>query len=166
VETVRKGYWKADQATQKKLVEEYLASVNRHGVGCAEFTCGNPRLSQYVMERARTMGVPAPVIEGFRKAMEQATGKHIGQAAQAMEKFVERNEAPRQVSQAAPRPAPGSAPQLQGYLMEVREQARAAARQAGPAASREWASLWVSAPVLGFLVVWRMRRRVAERRLR
>ena len=46
LETVRKGYWKADAATQKTLLEEYVASVNRHGVGCAEHTCGNPRLQQ------------------------------------------------------------------------------------------------------------------------
>jgi cobaltochelatase CobN len=28
LETVRKGYWKADAATQKTLLEEYVASVN------------------------------------------------------------------------------------------------------------------------------------------
>ena len=51
LETVRKGYWKADAATQKKLLEEYVDSVNRHGVGCAEHTCGNPRLQKFVMEQ-------------------------------------------------------------------------------------------------------------------
>ena len=79
-ETIRKGYWKADAATEKKLLQEYLASVNQHGVGCAEHTCGNPRLSKYVMERARELGIPTPVIDGFWQAMEQAIRQDIAEA--------------------------------------------------------------------------------------
>ena len=56
IETVRKGYWKADEATHKKLLEEYVESVNRHGVGCAENTCGNPRLQKYVLDEGRKVG--------------------------------------------------------------------------------------------------------------
>ena len=75
VETVRKGYWKADAATQKTLLEEYVDSVNRHGVGCAEHTCGNPRLQKYVMEQGLKAGIPVPALEGFKQAMEKATGQ-------------------------------------------------------------------------------------------
>ena len=80
-ETVRKGNWKADGSTQKKLLEEYVDSVNRHGVGCAEHTCGNARLQKYVMEEGRKAGIPVPALEGFQKAMEKATGDAIDAAA-------------------------------------------------------------------------------------
>ena len=92
-ETIRKGYWKADEATEKKIIEEYLESVNKHGVGCAEHTCGNPRLSKHVMERAKALGIPTPVIDGFQKAMEAAIRQQISQAAKVAEDFVRKNEA-------------------------------------------------------------------------
>jgi hypothetical protein len=57
---------KTDEQIEKKLLEEYLESVNQHGVGCAEHTCGNPRLSKYVVERAKSLGIPVPAIEGFQ----------------------------------------------------------------------------------------------------
>ncbi len=49
VETVRKQYWKADEATEKKLLEEFLKSVQEHGIGCSGNTCGNARLMQYMI---------------------------------------------------------------------------------------------------------------------
>jgi cobaltochelatase CobN len=93
IETIRKGYWKADAATQTKLLNEFLESVNAHGVDCAEFTCGNPRLSKYVMDQARIAGIPVPAIEGFQRAMEKATRSSINQTARVTEQFVARNEA-------------------------------------------------------------------------
>ena len=159
VETIRKGYWKADEATEKKLVEEYLASVNTHGVGCAEHTCGNPRLSKYVMERAKAMGIPVPSIDGFQKAMEKAIGQQISKAAKAAENFVEKNEAQSDASQVTsqvPAPAP---PGQQGFLMEVKEQATQAARNAAsqPVMTGDWAPVWIGMPVLALLVAWRRR---------
>ena len=56
VETVRKGYWKADAATQKRLLTEYIDSVNTHGASGAEFTSGNARLSKYVIEQGKRGG--------------------------------------------------------------------------------------------------------------
>jgi len=170
VETVRKGYWKADAETEKKLLEEYIESVNRHGVGCAEHTCGNPRLSKYVMERAKAVGIPVPAIEGFRRAMEKAIGTQISTASAAAEKFVSRNE--RQKEGAAPvtskAPVPVSqAPspkQLQGYLMEMKEQAQRATARTNKTSPRsnDLNSLWVSAPVLLSLLLWRQYRHSAE----
>jgi len=52
VETIRKGYWKADAATTEKALREYVASANQHGVGCSEHTFGNPRFQKYVAEQA------------------------------------------------------------------------------------------------------------------
>ncbi|HEY8429169.1 MAG TPA: cobaltochelatase subunit CobN, partial [Sandaracinaceae bacterium] len=67
IETVRKGYWQADAATLATLVQEYIDSVNEHGVGCSDHTCGNPRLLEYVIEQAVAAGVPAPAIESFTR---------------------------------------------------------------------------------------------------
>ena len=161
-ETIRKGYWKADEATEKKIVEEYLESVNKHGVGCAEHTCGNPRLSKHVMERAKALGIPTPVIEGFQKAMESAIRQQISKAAQSVEDFVKKNEAvaPPEISQ-VPATAPSTPqPKYQGYLMDVTEQQRSQNRPMPQNASNSgWGAVWVSLPVLGFLVAWRFKRR-------
>ncbi len=177
IETIRKGYWKADAATETTLLSEYLENVNAHGVGCAEFTCGNPRLSKYVMERARLAGIPVPAIEGFQRAMERATRSNINQTARAEERFVARNEAqmaarlanpPRPVNQqtAAPKeaqqaPSPATKA-LQGYLMEQqrRDQARAIQRIA-PAIDDKLAALLMTLPMLALLLGWRWRRRRA-----
>jgi cobaltochelatase CobN len=161
VETIRKNYWKADDATRKKLVEEYLGSVNRHGVGCAEHTCGNPRLSKYVLEQARAMGIPVPAIEGFQKAMEKAIGNQVSKAAQTAEEFVRRNEeltkVPPQVTQNRV-PAP-----RQGYVMEVTERNTAPQRAAQVATGGDLDALWISLPVLGMLFAWRWRYRTRRR---
>ena len=115
LETVRKGYWSADAATQKTLLEEYVASVNRHGVGCAEHTCGNPRLQQFVMEQGLKAGVPVPALEGFKQAMEKATGQAIDPAAgESMQSFAQKNDA-QMAANLATVPAPSrTARQLEG----------------------------------------------------
>lgn len=163
-ETIRKGYWKADEATEKKLLQEYLESVNKHGVGCSEHTCGNPRLSKYVMERAKSLGIPTPAIQGFEQAMEKATRKDISNAAKVVEDFVQKNEHPgeTQVTQVTKAVAPGS-PSHRGYLMEVSEQDRST--KAHPVSQREggWDGLYVSLPVLAFLFGWRWKDRKSRR---
>lgn len=161
VETIRKGYWKADAETEKKLLTEYIESVNRHGVGCAEHTCGNPRLSKYTMDRAKALGIPVPAIEGFQQAMEKAIGSRISAASAATEKFVERNEAaPPTPSQITQTPTKQVLAPLQGYLMDVKEQTPHASRSSkATASSQDWYSLWVSLPVLLSLFAWRRYRR-------
>jgi cobaltochelatase CobN len=158
-ETIRKGYWKADEATEKKLLEEYLESVNEHGAGCAEHTCGNPRLLKHVMERAKALGIPSPVIDRFQQAMEKAIRQNISKAAKAVEGFVQKNEEagsaskPRTISKATPPAAPAH----EGFLMEVSENQRPNKAIPQIAAAGEWDALWVSLPVLGFLLAWRWR---------
>jgi cobaltochelatase CobN len=158
VETVRKGYWKADDATKKKLLEEYVASVNRHGVGCAEHTCGNPRLQQFVMEQGAKAGIPVPALEGYKQAMEKATGQTIDPAAERMQSFAQKNDE-QMAANLATIPTPSrNARQLEGYVMEQRTEAqRNEARR--DAAVNEYAALWASMPVLALLLVWRYKRR-------
>jgi cobaltochelatase CobN len=165
-ETIRKGYWKADQATEKKLLEEYLESVNKHGVGCSEHTCGNPRFSKYVMERAKSLGIPTPVVDGFDQAMSKATRKDISKAAQAAEDFVRKNEHPAEQPNYSQqtltnRELAPARPAHQGYLMEVTEQNRSNKPLAQATPKGEWDGLWVSLPVLALLGAWRWKYRRA-----
>jgi cobaltochelatase CobN len=175
VETVRKGYWHADAATTTKLLTEYIESVNAHGASGAELTTGNARLSKYVVEQAKAAGVPVPAIEGFQRAMEQAMGGSIANAAKVTENFVARNEAASSsLVQASPPAEPGPAQPaqavavpsgaaaltpLQGYLMEEHDRSRPTSKPALPGGSTEWAAASVTVPVLLGLVAWRQRRR-------
>ncbi len=161
VETIRKGYWKADAATEKKLLEEFLNSVKEHGIGCSGNTCGNPRLMKYMTEQARSLGIPVPLIEGLAQAVEKATGTRISEAAREVENFVRRNEPapPPEVSQ-----VPAPAPPLSGYKMEVTRQDLAQRPAVSSAAPGQWDAVWVSLPLLAGLFLWR--RRYSARRSR
>ena len=157
VETVRKGYWKADAATQKKLLEEYVDSVNRHGVGCAEYTCGNPRLQKYVLEQGLKAGIPVPALEGFQQAMEKATGRRSiprprACSVRAAERRADGGE-PGQGSRAEPQ-RPAARRVCDGAAEKAQ---RNDARR--DAAVNEYAALWASMPVLALLIVWRYKRR-------
>ena len=148
VETIRKGYWKADPTTIDRLLTEYVDSVTEHGVGCSEHTCANPRLLQYVLESGADAGIPLPMLDAFQRAMEEAIGRDIESAARAAEEFVRRNEA-------LPRT---STENLEGFRMdETQPVASLPAARTDP--GDELAVLWIGLPILGLLLVWRMRRR-------
>lgn len=103
IETVRKGNWQAGAETRATLVREYLDSVTRHGVNCTGVSCGNPRLLRYVMEEAQRAGVPAPVTQQARAALEKAMGRPIEEAAAELEAFARRNDARAEAEQSANR---------------------------------------------------------------
>ena len=151
VETIRKGYWAADDATTERLLREHVDSVATHGVGCSEHTCGNPRLLRYVLEQGAAMNIPGPALEAYRAAMEEAIGADIETAAAEAEAFVRWNES---------RPALTTT-SIEGFRME--ESADAAEPLPVPPASGAddgvWAPLWVGAPLVGLLAIWRWRRR-------
>ncbi|MCH7748853.1 MAG: cobaltochelatase subunit CobN [Acidobacteria bacterium] len=155
VETIRKGYWEASEETTRRLLSEYVESVATYGVGCAEHTCGNPRLLQYVLDQGAVMNIPGPLLDTFRTAMEETIGIDIATAAAAAEDFVRRNEA---------RPATLTR-NLEGFRMDTTTIDDAvpvpAPRSAGEASDGAWDALWVGVPLLGFLVAWRIRRRRA-----
>jgi len=172
VETVRKGYWDADTATQRKLIAEYVDSVNQHGASGAEHTTGNARLSKFVMDRGRELGVPVPALEGFQQVMEKAMGTNMSSAASTMESFVRRNEAPLTAQPQQPitqNNVPSvERPTLQGYMMSVTERSQAAPKQAEAVVitSGDLDSLYVGLPILGILLAWRLRRRAPTLSLR
>ena len=149
VETIRKGYWEADDETVARLLREYVESVEAHGVGCAEHTCGNPRLLQYVLERGTVMNIPGPSLDAFAAAMEEAIGMDIDTAAAAAEEFVRRNEA---------RPSLTTTSNLEGFRMEATREGDEPIPAPSLMADGPWDALWVGVPVLGLLAVWRWRR--------
>ena len=154
VETIRKEYWNADEETTARLLSEYVESVATHGVGCAGHTCGNPRLLQYVLDEGALMNIPGPLLDTFRTAMEEAIGVDIETAAAAAEEFVRRNEA---------RPATMTR-NLEGFRMDATIDDAVPVpepRSTGEASVGPWDALWVGVPLLGFLIVWRIRRRRA-----
>ena len=164
VETIRKGYWEADSATATKLLEEYVASVNRHGVGCAEFTCGNPRLQQYVMEEGLTAGIPVPALDGFRRAMEAATGADIETGAEDAENFAAENDAEMARNLETVPAMSRMARQLEGYVMAQQiTNEQSPTRPNGGATRTEFVVLLAGAPVLLLLVLWRRRHRGGAR---
>ncbi|MDP7338184.1 MAG: cobaltochelatase subunit CobN [Vicinamibacterales bacterium] len=150
VETIRKEYWEADEETKARLLTEYVDSVNTHGVGCAEHTCGNARLLEYVLEEGAAAGVPVPALDQFRAAMEEAIGTDIESVARSMEAFVRRNEA-----------APAAYTEnLEGFRMEERrEQTPTPTAPVQTGRGDAWDAVWVGVPVIGLLLAWRLRRR-------
>ena len=150
VETIRKGYWAADDATTERLLREHVESVAAHGVGCSEHTCGNPRLLRYVLEQGAVMNIPGPALETYRAAMEEAIGADIESAAAEAEEFVRWNESrPRLTTM-----------NIEGLRMEesADETEPLPVPPSSGADDGVWAPLWVGAPVLGLLAIWRWRR--------
>ena len=150
VETIRKGYWAADDATTERLLREHVESVALHGVGCSEHTCGNPRLLRYVLEQGAVMNVPGPALEAYRAAMEAAIGADVETAAAAAEEFVRWNES---------RPALTTM-NVEGFRMEASADA-VEPLPVPPGSGADdglWTPLRVGVPVLGLLAIWRWRR--------
>jgi cobaltochelatase CobN len=169
LETVRKGYWQADQETQKRLLTEYIESVKRHGIGCSDVTCGNARLLEFIATEAREVGVPVPDVEQFEAAAEQALGAPIAELAAAARRFAIDNEARianRQVPgpEAVPTEQSVDQAELKGYLMRnVNERDRSGTEtsQTAPTGPMEMQPILVAFALLGALLLWRWRRHAA-----
>ena len=151
VETIRKGYWEADDATTEHLLREHVESVVVHGAGCSLHTCANPRLLRHVLERGAEMNIPGPALDAYRAAMEAAIGADIETAAAEAEEFVRWNES---------RPA-FTTMNLEGFRMDATSDAPEPLPAPTPAdaSPRAREALWVGAPLVGLLAAWRWRRR-------
>jgi cobaltochelatase CobN len=103
LETIRKGYWHADDKTRAHLASEYLESVAKHGVNCTVVSCGNARLLRYALDEAKKAGVPAPVIDKARADFEKAMGRSVDSAAAELEAFAKRNDAREEAGREAGR---------------------------------------------------------------
>jgi cobaltochelatase CobN len=58
IETIRKGFWPADDETRAELVTAYAESVARHGAGGGIRAGGNEQLSAYVQAQLTAPGTP------------------------------------------------------------------------------------------------------------
>jgi cobaltochelatase CobN len=80
LETVRKGYWKADDDVTKKLAAEYAMNVVEKGVACCDHTCNNPMLNKMVVNIISLPGVLSPeIVEQFKIAIEKMGKKTLEQ---------------------------------------------------------------------------------------
>jgi cobaltochelatase CobN len=157
-ETIRKGYWKADAATQKKVLEEYVDSVVRHGASGSEVTTGNPRLQKYVLEEGRKVGIPVPVLDQFQKAIETATGQQVEAAAEDAANFASQNDA-RMAENLAKVPAMSRAANaIKGFVMEQHDKSQQQNSESGETLRTEVQALVVGIPVIALLVAWRWKR--------
>ena len=78
LETIRKGYWQAEEKTRQKLAVEYALNIIEKGVACCDHTCNNPALNQMVVNIISIPGVMSPeMAEKFKLAIEQAAEKDI-----------------------------------------------------------------------------------------
>lgn len=48
LETIRKGYWKADAKTRKELAQLHAKLVNKYDAGCSGFVCDNKKLQKMI----------------------------------------------------------------------------------------------------------------------
>lgn len=98
LETVRKGYWQADDKIKQKLAVAYAVNVLEKGVACCDHTCNNPMLNQMVVNIISLPGVLSPkVVEQFKLAIEKMGQKTIEeQTAERKELVTRLNEAPGQ----------------------------------------------------------------------
>jgi len=157
VETVRKGYWKADAATQKKLLEEYVDSVARHGPSGSDVTTGNPRLQKYVLEEGRKAGIPVPTLDRFQKAMEAATGQQLDAAAEEAANFAKNNDAQMAENLKKTPVMSRVANTIKGYVMEQHDKNQPHNSDTGQVRT-EVQALVVGIPVIALLVAWRWKR--------
>jgi cobaltochelatase CobN len=158
VETIRKGYWNADEATETRLLEELAASVEAHGVSCSDLTCGNPLLAEYVMERGAEVGVAPAALDAFAAAVEMATRTDLYARAAEAEAFVAENDQTL-ADRLAETPAPGrAAGRVEGFALEERERPAAQTLAPSTVGGGVFDALWGGLPVLAVLLVWRWRR--------
>ena len=98
LETIRKGYWPADEQVKQKLAATYAKSVVTKGVACCDHTCNNPLLNQLVVSILSMPGVMNPkLVAEFKIAIEQAAKKSLA------EQVSSRRELQKQLT--APSPA-------------------------------------------------------------
>lgn len=155
IETVRKDYWEADDATLKTMLENYASNVAEHGINCTDLSCGNPRLMRYMLEEGERLGVSGVDLAALRAAVEAATRGNIEAMARQLEEFVQANEARIQEASQA-----GTRPGLEGYRMERRElRAPAVPQSSGAPQQHQVFSYLVYGLLLVILLIWRRARR-------
>lgn len=55
LETVRKGYWKADEKTLSDMLLQFNETIREAGLACNQNVCNNEKLSRFIMEQLNQM---------------------------------------------------------------------------------------------------------------
>ena len=51
LETIRKGYWKADEATVRQIAALHAELIQKHTPGCSGFVCNNAKLKDMIADK-------------------------------------------------------------------------------------------------------------------
>ena len=163
LEAVRKGYWQADEAIQKKLAAEYAVNVVEKGVACCDHTCNNPLLNQMVVSIISLPGVMSPeMVEKFKMAIEQAAQKSLAEQVAQREDLQQQLTAPSEVQAGtkAEKPQESGTTQegkadVEGYKMEKMESKDETTEVSSSGV--EWLAGLVVLAIIG-LAAWGMKR--------
>jgi len=82
LETVRKGYWKADAETVRQIAETHVELVKEFGPGCSGFVCDNAKLREMISEAVKDPAVKQAYldkIEQVRTASAEKSEEVSGQ---------------------------------------------------------------------------------------
>ncbi len=126
LESIRKGYWKADEKVRRKLAAEYAANVVQRGIACCDHTCNNPALNQMVVSIISIPGVMSPeMAEQFKLAVEQATKKKLEDQTKSMREMhkkvmdgFQKDVSPEKPQNEEKASDKTSAKEVEGYKME------------------------------------------------
>jgi len=86
VEAIRKDFWEADEETEKKIVEEYVESVLKHGLSCSDNTCANPLMHEHVINVAVKFMSPEKIAK-MKKMLKDVTKKDLKQQLKELKKL-------------------------------------------------------------------------------
>ena len=51
LETIRKGFWKADEKTVRKIAALHAELIRKHTPGCSAFVCNNAKLREMIADK-------------------------------------------------------------------------------------------------------------------
>ncbi|AFM26014.1 cobaltochelatase subunit CobN [Desulfomonile tiedjei] len=154
LESIRKDYWRADDATKKKLAAEYAVNVVEQGIACCDHTCNNPMLNTMVMNIVSIPGVLSPeIVEKFRLAVEKAIKKTLDQQTTAMADIKQQvnegfsKQAPAEAKEKQKKEADDKSKEdVEGYKMEeVNSQDKTTEL---PSSGAQWYAIVFSAAVI------------------
>ncbi len=111
-----------------------------------------------MLDEGRRVGIPVPALDGFQKAMEQATATPIEAAAEEAENFAKQNDAQMAANLAKVPAMSRVANTIKGYVMEQRDQSQSPDASTDMVIRTEVQALAVGIPVIALLVAWRWQR--------
>ena len=156
LESIRKEYWQADEATKRKLAAEYAVNVVEQGVACCDHTCNNPFLNTMVVNIISIPGVLSPeIVERFKLTIQKALQRTLEQQAadmlqtkQKLKEGFDKKEPPDRANEQKDKASGKAQSEVEGYEMEEMDSDDAPAEL--PSSGTQW---YVMLFVLALLVL-------------